>query len=85
MPHGVMEEVINQTDTLFDYEVGMYTVNCSTVIDQPDLEFVINAITLEEDWRVPSRLLIDDKFFANPRVLDDGSTSRVAYESHRPT
>uniref|UniRef100_A0A0K0DK16 Peptidase A1 domain-containing protein n=1 Tax=Angiostrongylus cantonensis TaxID=6313 RepID=A0A0K0DK16_ANGCA len=55
-PFRVMNEVVSQTGALFDYENEMYTVNCSTMMQQPDLEFIINGIK----YTLPSKEYIVD-------------------------
>ncbi|VDM53749.1 unnamed protein product [Angiostrongylus costaricensis] len=55
-PFRAMNEVVSQTGALFDYENEMYTVNCSTMMEQPDLEFTINGIK----YIVPSKEYVVD-------------------------
>ncbi|VDM64309.1 unnamed protein product [Angiostrongylus costaricensis] len=44
-PSYIMDAVVDQTDAQYNWEYGIYTVDCSTMMDQPDLQFTINGVT----------------------------------------
>ncbi|KAJ1360894.1 Inositol hexakisphosphate and diphosphoinositol-pentakisphosphate kinase [Parelaphostrongylus tenuis] len=43
-PTEIIEAVVNQTGALYDSVNRFYTVNCSTIMTQPDLVFTINGV-----------------------------------------
>uniref|UniRef100_A0A0K0DEC0 Peptidase A1 domain-containing protein n=1 Tax=Angiostrongylus cantonensis TaxID=6313 RepID=A0A0K0DEC0_ANGCA len=44
-PSYIMDAVVDQTGAQYSWEYGIYTVNCSTMMTQPDLQFTINGLT----------------------------------------
>ncbi|VDM59872.1 unnamed protein product [Angiostrongylus costaricensis] len=44
-PLYIMYAVVNQTDAQYNWRYGIYTVDCSTMMHQPDMQFTINGVT----------------------------------------
>uniref|UniRef100_A0A0K0DNS9 Peptidase A1 domain-containing protein n=1 Tax=Angiostrongylus cantonensis TaxID=6313 RepID=A0A0K0DNS9_ANGCA len=55
-PFFVVEEVVSQTGATYNTEYQFYSVDCSTMMTQPDLKFTINGV----EYNVPSKQYVID-------------------------
>ncbi|VDM55066.1 unnamed protein product [Angiostrongylus costaricensis] len=55
-PFSVVEAVVSQTRAIYNTEYKFYSVDCSTMMAQPDLEFTINGV----EYNVPSKQYVID-------------------------
>ncbi|KAJ1357687.1 Inositol hexakisphosphate and diphosphoinositol-pentakisphosphate kinase [Parelaphostrongylus tenuis] len=55
-PNYIVDSVMNQTDASYSPEDGIYTVACSTMMTQPNLEFSILGV----EYYIPSKEYIID-------------------------
>ncbi|KAJ1374055.1 Inositol hexakisphosphate and diphosphoinositol-pentakisphosphate kinase [Parelaphostrongylus tenuis] len=73
-PSYIVNAVVNQTGAQLNYEYGFYTVLCSTMLTQPDLEFSINGVkynVISEEYIIDLGLDYDTPFSDLMRRVSD--------------